>query len=214
MSKKKLKLIHIDDHVLFVQGIYSLLQNEVNIQWAGSGENISDALSMIKTYKPEIVLLDYFLPDGNGIAAIKQILSARPKTIILMLTMENSAEVMEKCKAAGVMAFLPKSIDKKQLLDAIWDAAAGIGTFPQLESRQPTMDSDAEKIQSLSKREKEIGYLIAKGLSSVEISEKLFLSLLTVNTHRRNLRKKLNLSNTAQLTSLISKYSRKDLGLE
>ncbi|EMS30929.1 two component transcriptional regulator, LuxR family [Mariniradius saccharolyticus AK6] len=214
MSKKKLKLIHIDDHVLFVQGIYSLLQNEVNIQWAGSGENISDALSMIKTYKPEIVLLDYFLPDGNGIAAIKQILSARPKTIILMLTMENSAEVMEKCKAAGVMAFLPKSIDKKQLLDAIWNAAAGIGTFPQLESRQPAMDSDAEKIQSLSKREKEIGYLIAKGLSSVEISEKLFLSLLTVNTHRRNLRKKLNLSNTAQLTSLISKYSRKDLGLE
>jgi DNA-binding NarL/FixJ family response regulator len=214
MSKKKLKLIHIDDHVLFVQGIYSLLQNEVNIQWAGSGENIADALSMVTTHKPEIVLLDYFLPDGNGITAIKQILSVRPKTIILMLTMENSAEVMEKCKSAGVMAFLPKSIDKKQLLDAIWNAAAGIGTFPQLESRQPAMDCDAEKIQSLSKREKEIGYLIAKGLSSVEISEKLFLSLLTVNTHRRNLRKKLKLSNTAQLTSLISKYSRKDLGLE
>jgi DNA-binding CsgD family transcriptional regulator len=100
------------------------------------------------------------------------------------------------------------------LLDAIWNAAAGTGTFPQLESRQPATDSDAEKIQSLSKREKEIGYLIAKGLSSVEISEKLFLSLLTVNTHRRNLRKKLKLSNTAQLTSLISKYSRKELGLE
>jgi DNA-binding NarL/FixJ family response regulator len=205
MIKKKIRLLHIDDHLLFVQGVYSLLVGESEIHWLGSASNIAEGVAMVADLKPDLVLLDYFLPDGNGIEATKKILSIFPKIPIIILTMENNPSVLEKCKEAGVMAFLPKNIDKDQLTKAITAATSGQTTFPVLQSLPSHEDSELKKLDNLSKREKEIAVLVAKGLTSQQISEKLFLSLLTVNTHRRNLLHKLGLSNTAQLSTLISR---------
>jgi DNA-binding NarL/FixJ family response regulator len=121
-----------------------------------------------------------------------------------MLSMESNPYVIEKCREAGVMGFLPKSIDRDKLMEAILSATKGKTSFPELKNAPKSNVSMSNKLDVLSKREKEIALLISEGLTSAQISEKLFLSLLTVNTHRRNLLNKLNLNNTAQLSALIS----------
>jgi DNA-binding NarL/FixJ family response regulator len=210
MKKETIRLLHIDDHKLFVQGVFSLLEEVSHIQWLGSASNIQEGMVMLNDLKPDLVLLDYFLPDGNGIEATNKIHSALPKVPILILTMENNPTLLEKCKKAGVMAFLPKTIDKNQLTNAIEAAASGKTTFPVLERIPSLKDYKSKNIFSLSKREKEIAFLVAKGYTSRQISEKLFLSLLTVNTHRRNLLQKLGLNNTAQLSSMINNFNIED----
>jgi len=210
MIRKKIRLLHIDDHLLFVQGVYSLLVGESEIHWLGSASNIAEGVAMVADLKPDMVLLDYFLPDGNGIEATKKILAILPEIPILILTMENNPSVLEKCKESGVMAFLPKTIDKNQLMNAIAAADSGNKTFPVLERIPSQEDNKLKKLHHLSKREKEIAFLVVKGFTSRQISEKLFLSLLTVNTHRRNLLQKLGLSNTAQLSALISRLDMED----
>ncbi len=208
MIKENIRLLHIDDHLLFVQGVYSLLEGVPNIQWLGSASNIAEGISMVEDLKPDMVLLDYFLPDGNGIDATNKIHSALPNIPILILTMEKNPSLLEKCKKAGVMAFLPKTIDKNQLINAIAAAASGNKTFPVLEKIPSKENYELKNLHNLSKREKEIAFLVAKGFTSRQISEKLFLSLLTVSTHRRNLLQKLGLNNTGQLSALINNFDK------
>jgi DNA-binding NarL/FixJ family response regulator len=122
--------------------------------------------------------------------------------------MEKNPSLLEKCKKAGVMAFLPKTIDKNQLINAIAAAASGNKTFPVLEKIPSKENYELKNLHNLSKREKEIAFLVAKGFTSRQISEKLFLSLLTVSTHRRNLLQKLGLNNTGQLSALINNFDK------
>lgn len=206
MTPKKIKLIHIDDHLLFIQGVYSLLQSEDHIQWMGHASSLEEGIELTKSQKPEVVLLDYFLPDGNGINAVPKILSITPSAKIIVLTMENNPEIIRACREAGVMGFLPKSIDKDELIQAILSAVEGKTSFPVIEIPMDFSDRGSNPLETLSKREKEIAFLIAQGLTSAQISEKLHLSLLTINTHRRNLLQKLDLNNAAQLSALVSRY--------
>lgn len=206
MTPNKIKLIHIDDHLLFIQGVYSLLQSEDQIQWKGHASSLEEGIKLTKSHQPEVVLLDYFLPDGNGINAVPKILSITPTAKIIVLTMENNPEIIQACREAGVMGFLPKSIDKDELIHAILSAVDGKTSFPNIEIPVDFSERGSNPMETLSKREKEIAFLIAQGLTSAHISEKLHLSLLTVNTHRRNLLQKLGLNNAAQLSALVSRY--------
>ncbi len=202
--KPKIRLLHIDDHLLFVQGVFSLLQDEPTIQWMGSATNVEDGIKLCRVETPDIVLLDYFLPDGTGLVAAQKILAENPSTRILILTMEDSLAVMEQCKEAGVLGFLPKSIGRDELIKALLAASKGESTFPKLGGKKLFHKPISTKLDLLSKREKEIAYLVSQGLTSTEIAEKLFLSLLTVNTHRRNMLGKLDVKNMAQLSLLIN----------
>ncbi len=187
-----------------MQGVYSLLLDEEAVQWMGSASTVEEGIKLCRIEKPDIVLLDYFLPDGTGLVATQKILAQNPTTRILMLTMEDSLVVMEQCKDAGVLGFLPKSIGRDELIKALLAASKGESTFPKLGEIKPLTRPVSTKLDLLSRREKEIAYLVAQGLSSTEIAKKLFLSLLTVNTHRRNMLGKLDIKNIAQLALLIN----------
>jgi len=204
LTQTRIRLLHIDDHLLFVQGVYSLLLDESAVQWMGSASTVEEGIKLCRVEKPDIVLLDYFLPDGTGLVAAQKILTENPTTRILMLTMEDSLAVMEQCKDAGVLGFLPKSIGRDELIKALLAASKGESTFPKLRETKPLTRPVSTKLDLLSRREKEIAYLVAQGLSSTEIAKKLFLSLLTVNTHRRNMLGKLDIKNIAQLALLIN----------
>jgi DNA-binding NarL/FixJ family response regulator len=204
LTQTRIRLLHIDDHLLFVQGVYSLLLDEEAVQWMGSASTVEEGIKLCRIEKPDIVLLDYFLPDGTGLVATQKILAQNPTTRILMLTMEDSLVVMEQCKEAGVLGFLPKSIGRDELIKALLAASKGESTFPKLREIKPLSRPVSTKLDLLSRREKEIAYLVAQGLSSTEIAKKLFLSLLTVNTHRRNMLGKLDIKNIAQLALLIN----------
>lgn len=205
----ELKIVHIDDHLLFAQGIYSLLGQETFIEELVHAENFQEGLKISDQLHPDIILLDYFLPDSKGIESIRKLREVCPTSKVILLTMETNPEVITKCRNEGAVGFLSKSISKKELLDTLKNAMENIPTFPPASAINLGITKPHSRLNILSKREKQIANLIAEGLTSVEIAEKLFLSDLTVNTHRRNLIQKLGLKNSAQLVAFIEnlKYS-------
>ena len=202
-SLDAINVLLIDDHLLFAQGVYSLIGNEPLIREFTHAQSLEEGLVASEKIKPDLILLDYFLPDSNGVKSINELSLVSPSSKIVMLTMENSTEVMERCRDAGAIGYLPKSVSKKALLDAMNNALKDVPTFPESLLRSKEASDAAPQLSILSKREKQIAFLIAEGLTSVEIAEKLFLSDLTVNTHRRNLIQKLGLKNSAQLVAFI-----------
>lgn len=90
MTQTRIRLLHIDDHLLFVQGIDSLLLDESAIQWMESASTVEEGIKLCRVEKPDIVLLDYFLPDGTGLVATQKILAENPSTRILILTMKDA----------------------------------------------------------------------------------------------------------------------------
>ncbi|GAB2484943.1 response regulator transcription factor [Algoriphagus taiwanensis] len=210
LNFSEIKLVHIDDHLLFAQGVYSLIGNESFIQELVHAETLKEGLEWVKKIQPDLILLDYFLPDSNGIGSIRELKKICPGCGIILLTMENNPEVMEKCRQEGAIGYLPKSISKKALLDAINNAIQDIPTFPEMSPLAPKAPEAPSQMNILSKREKQIANLITQGYTSAEIAEQLFLSELTVNTHRRNLIHKLGLKNSAQLVAFIENLRFRD----
>ncbi|GMQ27474.1 response regulator transcription factor [Algoriphagus confluentis] len=210
LNFSEISIVHIDDHLLFAQGVYSLIGNETFIQNLVHAETLSEGLELVKKIQPELVLLDYFLPDSKGVESIQKLRDIYPDCRIILLTMENNPEVMEKCRREGAIAYLPKSISKKDLVEALENAIQDIPTFPQLSPDPPLVSESKSQLNILSKREKQIANLITKGYTSAEIAEQLFLSEFTVNTHRRNLIHKLGLKNSAQLVAFIENLKFKE----
>ncbi len=194
----EIKLVHIDDHQLFVQGVSALIENETFIEKYACGSTLAEGLEICRTLNPDLVLLDYFLPDANGLKSIPEILKINPEIKILLLTMEDSLDIIEKCKRAGAFGFLSKSLTKKDLVTAIKNASEGIKSFPQVVNQKPSGTNSSETTGSLSKKEKEITLLVAEGMTDSQIAVKLNLSELTVKTHHRILIQKLESKNNAE----------------
>ena len=203
LNFSEIKILHIDDHLLFAQGIYSLLGNETFIkEWIQAG-TLQEALPLATEHQPDIILLDYFLPDAKGIESLQKLKMVSPDSKVILLTMETSPDVMQRCRHEGAIGFLPKSISKRALLEALNDAFDNVTTFPSSSEMRSNPDKPESRLNILSKREKEIANLVTQGFTSAEIAEKLFLSELTISTHRRNLIQKLGLKNSAQLVAYI-----------
>lgn len=193
----EIKLVHIDDHQLFVQGVSALIDNETFLDSQASAGSLAEGLEVCMSLKPDLVLLDYFLPDANGLKSISEIQKINPEIKILLLTMEDSLEIMEECRLAGAFGFLSKSLTKKDLVKAIKNASAGIQSFPQVVNQKPSGTNSTETPGSLSKREKEIAILADEGLTDSQIAEKLNLSELTVKTQHRILIQKMKSKTSA-----------------
>lgn len=207
----EIKVLHIDDHLLFAQGIHSLLGNETFIRELIHAQTLNEGIRIAEKLQPELILLDYFLPDANGIESLQLLQKISPLSKVILLTMESNPEVIENCKREGAIGFLQKTIGKKTLLEALNKAMQNIPSFPP-SILAPTRQSNPQSlVKILSKREKQIANMVSEGLTSAEIAKKLFLSELTINTHRRNIMQKLELKNSAQLVAFIEKLKFMDI---
>lgn len=203
----KKTILLCDDHHLFVQGMISLLEDEPDFEITETALNVKECVSKCLAIKPDILLLDYFLPDGTGLDIYLQLKDFLPELKAVLLTMERDPSVMKACYTAGIDAYLLKNISREELIDALEKVTRNNRFFMWEMSDTNTEVDSSSKIHKLSQREKQIARLIAEGLTSIEISERLNLSAFTVSTHRRNMLQKLGIHNSAQLVNLVKNAS-------
>ncbi|KAF2339729.1 response regulator transcription factor [Flavobacterium nitrogenifigens] len=200
----KIKLLIADDHTMFLQGIISLLEQEQNITIVGKAINGIEALKIVKNTDVDFIILDITMPEMDGIQLSKILKKNHPNIKILIVSTHSNVMIISRLIRIGVNGYLLKNAEKEDLLKAINTIASGENYFAEeLQEKHFINSTKIEKqisnLTELSSREKEILILIAQEYNTAEIAEKTFISLNTVNTHRRNLLSKLNAKNTAGL---------------
>ena len=200
----KIKVFVVDDHYMVIEGIRSLLQNENDIEWMGHATNAVSCLAFLKQQLPDIILMDVNLPDVSGIELCKQVRQLYPSVFVLGLSTFNQQPIIRNMLENGASGYVLKNATKEELLEAAKAVMAGKSylSFGVALSLRKTDD----ELPIITRREKEILLLIADGLTNAEMAAKLFISIPTVNTHRKSLLNKFNVNNTASLIKLAAKH--------
>ena len=207
-----IKLVLTDDHKLFREGVKALLTEDETIEIAGEAASGNELLELLATVPADMVLLDISMPDMDGLETIKLLRRQHPSVKVLVLSMLDNEWYVQQMLEVGAAGYLLKNISKEELRAAIGMVASGMQYIsPNLtidflrKSNAPapafTLDQDNNKKphKELSKREMEVLNLISEGFTNAEISEKLFTSKRTIETHRQNLLEKTQTKNTAAL---------------
>ncbi|PNU19048.1 DNA-binding response regulator [Geothermobacter hydrogeniphilus] len=192
------RLIVADDHVIFRQGLVSLLTAEEGFDILGVADNGRDALDLIRAKRPDIAILDISMPGQGAIEISEIVANTTLPTKVIALTMHRDALIVNGAVAAGVAGYVLKDNAFADLIYAIRAVTAG-GTFIS-----PSITGNALGIKNsaagqLTRREREVLKLITGGQSNRQIAASLFISIKTVETHRSRLMRKLELHNTADL---------------
>lgn len=200
-----IKIFVTDDHELYLEGICLLLNKQENIRVLGKALSGAELLRQLPNLDIDVLLLDVHLPDINEEDLISQIRTIQPSLRILYLTMMRGTRFIHRLMKYGVEGYLLKNAKIQELNEAIVTVAQGGHYY----SREVNIDNqdfkntitiDEHKVaEILSKREREILKLICREFSNAEIAAKLFLSISTVETHRKNLISKLGVNNTVGL---------------
>jgi DNA-binding NarL/FixJ family response regulator len=208
----EIKVIIADDHAIIREGLKSLLENKgiCVLDIAGNGrEAVEKAIDL----KPDVMLMDISMPDLNGVEATARIKKKVPFTKIIALSMHSSKTIIDKMFAAGASGYILKESAFSELVDAIGEVMKGNFYLTPVIARM-YVDYDGHAFSSsdqipqfnkISKKEREILQLIAEGEKTRDIAQKLGVSIKTIETHRRNIMKKLNIFNVAGLTKFAIK---------
>lgn len=189
----------VDDHYMVIEGIRSLLHQEKNIDWMGHATNAASCLDFLKHQQPDIILMDVSLPDQSGTALCKTVKELYPAIRVLGLSTFNQLTVIRNMMDNGASGYVLKNATKEEILEAISTVLKGKEYF-SIEVAQSLKESHTQQLL-VTRREKEVLHLIAEGLTNAEIAEKLFISIPTVNTHRKSILEKFEVRNTATLIS-------------
>jgi DNA-binding NarL/FixJ family response regulator len=198
-------LILVDDQSIFLDGIESLLERMPEVHILGKANNGRAALDLVAAHKPDLVLMDINMPDMDGIEASKRMRKASPDTKVIVLSMYGHREFVLELLDSGVGGYLLKTTGKDELMAAIRTVADGKQYIAQeLRDLAAKADRHADregetKYGPLTKREVQIVKLILQERTTQEIADTLFLSVATVETHRRNIFHKLDCRNIAGL---------------
>jgi DNA-binding NarL/FixJ family response regulator len=208
MDKNKYKIILVDDHKLFRDGLKFVIDQMNNLEVVAEASNGKEFLNLIDRFDADLVLMDISMPELNGIEATKQAIAKKPGLKILALSMFCDEEYYYQMIQAGVMGFVLKESGKSELEEAIYSVLKGENYFSQKLLRdiiinlnnplQKSKNSTEEKLV-LTRRESEVLKLICEGLSNAQIADKLFISLRTVEGHKSNLISKSGVKNSISL---------------
>ncbi len=190
-------LFIVDDHYLVIEGIRSLVHAEKDIEWMGHATNAASCLEFLKLQQPDVILMDVSLPDKNGTDLCKEVKQLYPSLRVLGLSTFNQRPIIQNMINNGASGYVLKNSTKEEILDAIFTVLRGETYFSE-EAADALKGSDAQH-PLITRREKEVLQLIAEGLTNAQIAEKLFISIPTVNTHRKSILEKFGVKNTATL---------------
>ena len=206
---KRIRILLADDHSVVRSGLRSLFKTGTGFAVVGEVANGEDAVKMVQRLKPDVVILDISMPVMGGIEATRIIKQKFPDVGVLILTIHASEEYIYEMIKAGANGYVLKDAEKHEIFAAVRSVAVAEPFFSSNVSKviverivkkaAPVETKEPAQNENLTKREQEILRMIAKGLTSREIADKLYLSLSTINTHRANLMQKLNIHDTARL---------------
>ena len=188
MARTKDRIVLADDHQLVLDGVHALLESG-GFEVVGKAKNGEEVMELTKALSPDLVLLDVHMPGANGVDVGRQLKKEFQGIKVIILTMHNSQSLMQQVKGAGLDGFLVKNTSGRELLGALRKVADGGQWFPALEGSNGAAELDRASL--LTTREREVLMHIAKGLTSAQIEAALFISLRTVETHRKNINQKL-----------------------
>jgi DNA-binding NarL/FixJ family response regulator len=203
----KAKIILADDHLLFINGLESLLEHELWIEVIGHANNGKELLYILSRSEPDLILLDINMPVLNGFGAAIMIRRTYPAVKLIMLSTYNEKHVIDKAKQIGANGYLLKTCSKDELLHTIRDVLNNQFSYPSsLKGKEENIfntQDDFLKQFALTKRELEILLLLKNNWTNQQVAQKLFLSIYTIETHRKNIMHKLGLHNPAALMKFI-----------
>jgi len=203
-----IRVLIADDHKIMLAGLRSLLEKQTDFDVVGEAENGRKAVQMALKKTPDVVVMDVSMPDLNGIEATTQIVENLKETRVIALSMHSDKRFVMGMLRAGASGYLLKDCASQELANAIYQVAAGkkylspeitgvvIDDFLLGEGSEGV----AAAASVLSAREREVLQLIAEGWSTKQIASHLYVSIKTIETHRRQIMKKLDLHNIAELT--------------
>ena len=204
MNLDKIKIIVVDDHPMVIEGMKAMLNQIRYVELCATASNAYEAMEKVKENQPDLVITDINMPEISGVELTSKLKKEFPNLKIIGMSTFNERSYIAQMIQNGADGFLVKSASKEEIETAIssvidgkmhLSSDAGMSTSEQKELKnQPTLTS----------REKEILTLISEGFTNPQIAEKLFISLYTVETHRKNLLSKFNTNNTASLIKIAA----------
>ncbi|MEE9611390.1 MAG: response regulator transcription factor [Desulfatiglandales bacterium] len=207
--KKRFRIVIAEDHTILRDGLKSLLSAYPDFDIVGEAENGRSAIRCVEKILPDLVLMDLSMPRTNGLEAIKEIKKRNPETKVVALTVHSTEEYILATLEAGADGYVLKDAGQSELVMAIKNVLGGSRYLSPgvskkviegyLEGRKGVKTKSSW--DTLTQREREVLKLIAEGFKNKEVADYLFISLKTVEKHRANLMKKLDLHNAAALTA-------------
>lgn len=209
-----MKLVVVDDHILFREGLVSLLSRQPDMQVLGEAGTVAEAVDLVRRFKPDMILMDFNLPDGNGLDATRIILAENPQAKIVFLTIYDEDVRLFGAVRLGAKGYLLKNIPVVQLLAALHAVEKGepalspdmvarlMNELTRTPSPDPSQAAGIDPLNRLTPRELEVLREVATGVANRTIADRLFISENTVRNHVHNLLEKLNLSSRREAVNL------------
>lgn len=206
MSTDTIRVVVADDHKVFLEGLCSLVKDEADIEIVGKASGGVELLELVGSLKPDVVISDISMPDMNGITAAQKITQEFPDTRIIALSMHKDRQFVREILKTNAYGFLLKDCCFDELAEAVRSAMKGEVCLSKPLQDSVVLDyigklrNPQDEEITLSSRESEVLKLIAEGLSTKDVAEKLCISVKTVETHRRQIMQKTKYSSVAELT--------------
>ena len=213
----KHKVLIVDDHPIVRHGLGELIARQPDLEMCGEAADASEALRHVETTRPDVAVIDISLNGENGIELIGQLKALYPEVKILVSSMHDEKTFAGRALRAGALGYINKRESIRKVVDAVRQVLRGeIYLSPQMANQllhraavgEPL---DHDPIETLSNRELEVFEMIGQGMNTQQIAGKLGLSPRTIDTHRKKIKTKLNLPNSAQLSRTAFQWVQEEL---
>lgn len=212
--KTKRRVVIVDDHPMMREGLAQLINHETDLSVVGQADTAAAALQVVASLRPELALVDISLPDKNGLELIKDLQTLHPQLPILVVSMHDEALYAERVLRAGGRGYIMKQEGGKKLMEAIRQVLQGkIYVSEKMSAKILEIFSgrraEAAKspVESLSDREFEVFQLVGQGQGTRQIAQHLHLSIKTVEVHRANIKRKLELKGATDLVRYAVRWT-------